>query len=328
MASGSKQCIDTEQINKSLRKTWTIVRIEIMDHLQQMRAFAAVADVGSFVGAADALDLSKPVVTRLIAALEKRLGVRLLQRTTRRVSVTDEGRLFHARCRALLVEIDEAEAEITSRSGVATGLLRVNAPVSFGMKYLANLWPAFLAKHPQVTLEVTLSDRFVDLVDEGVDVAVRIARLPSSSLISRPLASTRLVLCASPRYLRRHGTPKHPRDLARHKVLAYTLLTSGNVWDLAGPEGTVSVQVNPCLRSNSGDTCVAAALAHHGIMLQPTFLVNDGLSSGELVELLPQFRAATLGIHAVYPSRQHVAPKVRLLVDHLSQGLRQVSWPA
>jgi DNA-binding transcriptional LysR family regulator len=299
-----------------------------MDHLQQMRAFAAVADAGSFVGAAEALDLSKPVVTRLIAALERRLGVRLLQRTTRRVSVTDEGRLFHVRCRALLGEIAEAEAEITSRSGVATGLLRVNAPVSFGTKHLANLWPAFLAKHPQVTLEVTLSDRFVDLVDEGVDVAVRIARLPSSSLISRQLATTRLVLCASPRYLRRHGTPKHPRDLARHKVLAYTLLTSGDVWEFDGPEGLVSVQVNSCLRSNSGDTCVAAALAHHGIMMQPTFLVSDGLASGELVELLPQFRAATLGIHAVYPSRQHVAPKVRLLVDHLSQGLRQVSWPA
>jgi DNA-binding transcriptional LysR family regulator len=298
-----------------------------MDHLQQMRAFAAVAEVGSFVGAAEALDLSNPVVTRLVAALEKRLGVRLLHRTTRRVSVTEEGRLFHARCRALLGELDEAEAEITSRSGVATGLLRVNAPVSFGVKYLSALWPAFLEQHPQVTLEVTLSDRFVDLVDEGVDVAVRIARLPNSSLISRQIAATRMVLCASPRYLRLHGTPRHPRDLAQHKVMAYTLLASGDVWEFDGPEGSVSVQVKASMRSNSGDTCVAAALAHQGVILHPTFLVGDALASGKLVELLPEFRAAELGIYVVYPSRQHVAAKVRLLVDHLTKAFQRAPWP-
>jgi DNA-binding transcriptional LysR family regulator len=299
-----------------------------MDHWQQMRAFAAVVDAGSFVGAAAALDLSKPALSRLVAALEARLGVRLLQRTTRRVSVTEEGRLFHVRCRALLTELDEAEAEITSRSGKAVGLLRVNGPVSFGLQYLAPLWPAFLERHPQVTLEVTLSDRFVDLVDEGVDVAVRIARLPDSSLISRQLATTRMSLCASPRYLRRHGTPKHPHDLARHVVLVYTLLTTGDVWDFSGPEGPVNVQVHARLRSNSGDTCVAAALAHQGIILQPSFLVGDALASGALVELLPQYRAAELGIYAVYPSRQHVAAKVRLLIDHLTQSLRHTSWPA
>jgi DNA-binding transcriptional LysR family regulator len=157
---------------------------------------------------------------------------------------------------------------------------------------------------------------------------VRIARLPNSSLISRPLAKTRLVLCASPRYLRRYGTPKQLADLARHKVLAYTLLASGDVWEFTGPEGPVNVHLKASMRSNSGDTCIAAALAHQGVVLQPTFLVGEALSSGTLVEMLPQFRAAELGISAVYPSRQHVSAKVRLLVDFLTQSLQRTPWPS
>lgn len=297
-----------------------------MDKFQELRTFVAVVTAGSFVGAADALGLSKPAVSRQVGDLETRLGVRLLQRTTRRLSLTDEGALFHARCVELLANLDEAEAEITARRGEASGTLRLSVPVSFGLLHLAPLWPAFLDRHPKVMLDVELTDRTVDLVEEGFDAAVRIARLPSSSLISRPLSSMRLVLCASPAYLARHGQPTHPSALARHAVLAYSLLSTGDVWTFDGPDGPVSVAVQPRMRTNSGDTCRVGALRHLGIVLQPAFLVGEDLRSGSLVELMPQYRSPDIGIHAVYPSRKHVSPKVRLLVDFLAESLRGKSW--
>ncbi len=298
-----------------------------MDRFQEMSVFAAVVDAGSFVGAAAALDMSKPAVSRHVAELEARLGVRLLHRTTRRLSLTEEGEVFYARCKELLGDLEEAEAEITSRTGKAAGLLKVNAPVSFGLLHLAPLWAGFMARHPDVMLEVTLSDRMVDLVEEGFDVAVRIARLPSSSLVGRKLSSTRTVLCATPQYLKAHGTPQHPSELARHTLIAYSLLSTGDIWSFEGPEGTVSVKVDPRMRTNSGDTCRAAALGHQGIIVQPTFLIGDDLRSGALVELMPQYRAIEFGIYALYPTRKHVLPKVRLLVDYLVTALKKQSWP-
>lgn len=298
-----------------------------MDRFLEMQAFAAVVDAGSFVRGADALDLSKTAVSRLVGELEARLGVRLLHRTTRKLSLTPEGDVFLERCRDALAAVQEAEAEVTARAGEAAGQLRVNVPVTFGLLHLAPLWPAFMAQHPKVVLDVTLSDRLVDLVDEGFDVAVRISRMQSSSLVSRLLTSTRLVLCASPKYLRRHGRPKHITDIANHAVAAYTLLAMGEKWEFEGPEGPVSVQVHPVLRSNSGDTCCAAALQHRCMVLQPTFLVGPQLASGELVEVLPQFRSYEMGIHAVYPSRKHLSPKVRVLVDFLVDSFRMRAWP-
>ncbi len=298
-----------------------------MDKFQEMQAFAAVVDAGSFVGAAEALKVSKTAVSRLVGELEARLGTRLMHRTTRRLSLTDEGERFHQRCRELLAGVEEAEAEVTARSGSAIGQLRVNVPVSFGLLHLARLWPAFMARHPQVVLEVNLSDRLVDLVDEGYDLAVRITRPSSSSLVGRQLSSTRLVLCASPEYLRRHGTPTHPSELARHAVMAYTLLSTGEHWSFTGPEGEVSVRVAPRMRSNSGDTCCAAALAHQGIVLQPSFLVGAHLQSGALQEMLPQYRSIELGVYALYPSRKHLTPKVRALVDFLAEAFATPTWP-
>jgi DNA-binding transcriptional LysR family regulator len=299
-----------------------------MDRLDQMRVFAAVVDAGSFVGASDALDMSKAAVSRYVAELESRLGVRLLQRTTRKLSLTPEGEVFHARCRELLSSVEDAEAEITSRSGEATGLLRINVPFSFGLLHLAPLWAAFMAQHPRVTLDVTLADRVVDLVEEGFDLAVRIARLPNSSLVSRQLTSTRLVLCASPGYLQAHGEPRHPADLARHAVLAYSLFSMGDQWTFTAPAGEVSVKVSPRLRTNSGDTCRLAALHHQGIVLQPSFLVGQDLLAGTLVEVMPQWRSIELGVYAVYPSRKFVSPKVRLMIDFLVNAFRMRGWPA
>lgn len=297
-----------------------------MDRFEEMRTFATVVDAGSFVRAAETLQTSKTAVSRLVGELEARLSVRLLHRTTRRLSLTPEGEVFHARCRELLSGVEEAEAEVTAGASEAVGVLRLNVPVSFGLLHLAPLWPAFMAQHPRVSLDITLTDRIVDLVEEGYDVAVRIARLSTSSLVSRKLGSTRLVLCASPEYLRRHGMPTHPAEIARHTVLAYALLSMGDVWTFDGPDGPVSVKVAPAMRSNSGDTCCAAALQHQGIVLQPSFIVSHHLRDGALVEILPEYRSLDLGIYAVYASRRHVLPKVRVLIDFLVEAFRTPTW--
>jgi DNA-binding transcriptional LysR family regulator len=299
-----------------------------MDRFEEMRVFAAVVDAGSFVRAADALDLSKTAVSRHVSELEARLGVRLLHRTTRKLSLTAEGQVFHARCKTLLGAVEAAEAEITAGSVQPSGVLRLNVPVTFGLMHLAPLWPDFMQRHPQVTLDVSLADRVVDLVEEGFDLAVRIAQLSSSTLVSRQLATTRMVLCASPEYLRRHGVPQRPADLAQHRVLAYSLFHQGEHWAFDGPQGREVVKVSPILRTNSGDTCVAAALAHQGVILQPSFLVGEALRRGELVEVLPGHRSGEMGIYAVYPSRQHLAPKVRAMVDFLVEAFRTTAWPA
>lgn len=297
-----------------------------MDKFREMQAFAAVVDAGSFVKAADGLGQSKAAVSRYVGDLESRLGVRLLHRTTRRLSLTEEGKVFHARCKDLLAVVDEAEAEVTARTGEAVGQLKVNVPVSFGLRHLSHLWAEFMTLHPKVTLDVTLTDRVVDLLDEGYDLAVRIARLPSSSLVSRQLSSTRLILCASPTYVNRHGAPTDVSELASHAVIAYTLLSMGDHWQFDGPDGPATVTVVPRLRANSGETCVAAALQHQGIVLQPSFLIGTHLKSGALVELLPQFRSIELGIYAVYPTRKHVTPKVRLLIEFLVDAFRMQPW--
>ena len=271
--------------------------------------------------------MSKAAVSRYVADLEARLGVRLLHRTTRRLSLTEDGEVFYLRCKELLGGLDAAEAEVTARSGDAVGQLRVNAPVSFGILYLAPVWAAFKARHPQVSFDVTLSDRVVDIVDEGFDLAIRITQLQNSSLISRRLASTRMVLCASPTYLARQGTPVHPSELVQHHILAYSYWSSRDEWAFDGPDGVVVVKTTPCLRSNNGDTCRAVALAHEGIILQPSFMVGADLAAGTLVELCPGYRALEMGIHAVYSSRKHVAPKVRLLIDFLVEHFAEPRWP-
>jgi DNA-binding transcriptional LysR family regulator len=297
-----------------------------MDRFLEMKVFSAVVEAGSFTAAADVLDMSKAAVSRYVAELEERLGVRLLHRTTRKLSPTSEGAIFQARCRELLDNLAEAEAEITSRSGEASGLLKVNVPVSFGLMHLAALWPAFMARHPKLALDISLSDRVVDLVEEGFDVAVRIGQLPASSLISRKLASTRLVLCASPGYLARRGAPPRPDELPAHEVISYSLFSTGENWSFTGPEGEESVRVMPRVRTNSGDTCRAAALQDQGIILQPTFIVGPDLAQGTLRETMPGYRSVELGIYAVYPSRKFVSPKVRLLIDFLAEAFADPAW--
>ncbi|HAT33545.1 MAG TPA: LysR family transcriptional regulator [Janthinobacterium sp.] len=298
-----------------------------MDKFQEMKAFVAVVDNGSFVRAADAINGSKAAVSRLVADLERRLGVRLLNRTTRKLSLTDDGKLFHARCTDLLDTLEEAESELNARTGEASGHLRVAAPVTFGNNLLAPLWGEFLTKHPKVSLDVSLSDRTADLVEEGLDLAVRISRAPHPVFIARRLATTRMIACASPRYLDEHGIPERPRDIARHEVVAYTYWSSRDEWEFTTPDGAVeSVKTRARLRANSGDTCVAAALQHQGMILQPDFLVYEALRAGTLVRVLPEYQAVELGIYAVYASRRQFPLKLRYLIDFLLESFQAPVW--
>ena len=297
-----------------------------MDRFREMEAFVAVVDSGSFVKAADQLRSSKAAVSRLVQDLESRLGARLLHRTTRRLSLTEAGRLYLERSKQILEELEDADSAVGLTTNRAVGQLKVNAPLSFGVLHLAPLWGAFLATHPEVSLDVSLNDRVVDLVEEGYDLAVRITRLPDSSLVSRRLASTRILLCASPQYLAAHGTPQTLADLTRHQFIGYSYSPSGDTLELEGPHGTESVNLRPRFHANNGDTCRAAALDHQGIVFQPTFLCHQDLASGRLVPILPQYKQRELGIYAVYPSRKHLSGKVRALVNFLATAFEQAPW--
>jgi DNA-binding transcriptional LysR family regulator len=208
-------------------------------------------------------------------------------------------------------------------------MLRINAPLSFGVLHLAPLWGRFAQLHPKISLDIELSDRVVDLVEEGYDLAVRITNLPSSQLVSRQLATTRMICCASPPYLAQHGTPAHPSELAKHDVISYSYFAARDEWTFTAPDNTpVVVRTHARIHANNGDTCRAAALEHQGIILQPDFIVADDLRRGALVELLPTWRTMTLGIHAVYPSRKHLPIKTRRLVDFLVEAFAVPGWKA
>ncbi|MGI4847894.1 MAG: LysR family transcriptional regulator [Janthinobacterium lividum] len=297
-----------------------------MDKFREMLSFVAVVDAGSFVGAATALSTSKAAVSRHVADLEQRLGVRLLHRTTRKLSLTDDGQAFHHYCSDILASINEAETEISSHSAQASGLLRISAPVTFGNLHLATLWAQFLDQHRQITLDIALSDQEVDLVRDNIDLAIRISRAPHPTLIGRQLASTTLVLCASPAYLARRGTPRQPSDLLEHDIISYSYWSQGDEWKFEGPQGMATVKTRPRLRANSGDTCRAAALQHQGVILQPSFIVGPDLHNGSLVRLMPDYRVPGLGIHAVYTSRKHLPLKLRYLIDFLVAAFRHPPW--
>ena len=301
-----------------------------MDALRQIEAFVAVVRAGSYVKAAERQDSSKAALSRQVLELETRLGTRLLNRTTRRLSLTETGAAYFERCVQLLDDLREADAEAGATTATARGRLRINAPLTFGNLHLAPLWGEFLKLHPAVELDITLTDRVVDLVEEGFDLAVRIVpagRLASNSLVARRIATDRILLCASPGYLRSAPALAHPSNLAAHAVMADAWWSGGDRWQFTGPDGaTADVNVRPRLRTNSGDTCRAAALADQGVIYQPAFLVGPDVRAGRLVELLPGWRGPSLDIHAIYPSRTHLSGKVRAMVDFLAAAFDQPGW--
>jgi len=297
-----------------------------LNKLREIECFIAVAELGSFVKAADALGISKAAVSRTVLELEARLGSRLMQRTTRRLSLTEAGTLYLERCKQIVAALEEADDLLSAGAAKPTGLLRINAPLTFGVLHLAPLWPMFMEQHEDVALDITLSDRIVDIIDEGYDLAIRIARLSDSSLVHRKLTSTSLHVCASPAYLDKHGTPSHPQDLAQHQTISYSYNQSKDEWQFGGPEGPVSVRINSRMHVNNGDSCVQAALGGIGITRQPTFMIDQYLRSGQLVPVLTDYTSPELGIYAVYPSRAHLPAKVRAMLDFLSGAFEQVHW--
>ncbi|PSD32402.1 LysR family transcriptional regulator [Stenotrophomonas maltophilia] len=288
-----------------------------MDRFEAMRAFARVVETGSFTRAAHTLQISRTTVTQLVQQLEAHLRLRLLNRTTRRVSPTSAGAAYYAQCVRLLAEFDALEASIGAQALEPSGTLRINAPVSWGIARLGPLLASYRQRFPQVELDLALSDRLVDMVEEGYDVAIRITREPGPTLIARRLGESRVSLCAAPAYLAAHGTPQTPQELQAHACLSYSYWAAGNNWPLQGPGGEVKVAVSSLLHANNGDVLREAAIAGMGVILQPDFLLEDALADGRLVRVLPEWEAAPIGIFAVYTSRSHLAPKVRSFIDHL-----------
>ncbi|MEA3088294.1 MAG: hypothetical protein QOC89_5991 [Paraburkholderia sp.] len=292
-----------------------------MDRLRAFEVFVTVVSRGSFTRAADALDTSPANVTRYVNELEAHLGTRLLNRTSRTLSLTEGGETFYARCKSILDDVAETEGLVSSASVEPRGRLRINAPVSFGILHLAPLWPAFMRKYPEVELDVALIDRVVDIVDEGYDLAIRISRAGSTSHAARKLATSRNILCASPDYLARCGYPATPADLVEHRCIGYSYAATGDEWQLADSEGkSHAVKVNCHMHSNNGDTARAAALAGQGVIWQPTFLVGNDLRGGKLVQILPAYRLPDIDVLALYPSRRHLSAKIRAMVDFLADA--------
>ena len=298
-----------------------------MSQFKQMQAFVSVVQAGSFVAAAARLDSSKAVLSRQLMELEAALGSRLLNRTTRSLSLTDAGADYFERSRQILADLAEANAAASAGATHISGRLKINAPLTFGNLHLAPLWGEFLKLHPQVELDITLTDRIVDLIDEGYDLAVRISAQPDSSLVSRALAHDRMRLCASPAYLRQAETIHSASDIARHSVMAYAWWSDGDTWKLQDTQGrSIPIQTHPRLRTNSGDTCRAAALADQGLVYQPGFLVGEDLRQGRLVEVLPELQGAAITVQAVYPSRKYLPGKVRAMVDFLAAAFQTPAW--
>ena len=293
-----------------------------MDKLTGLQAFVKTADLGSFVAAGRVLEISPSAVGKSVARLEQEVGVRLLQRSTRRLQLTDEGRLFHERCRRILDDLDDAQAMLSHAREVPRGRLRVSAPI-VGHHFLLPVIPDFLARFPEVELDIHFSDRAIDLIEEGVDVAIRSGDLPDSRLVSRPLNAFRLRLWASPAYLKRHGTPLAVRDLEQHAAVRFRHPSSGKLleWPLPPSAADVEARLRTVLACNNVEAVLGATRRGLGIACMPDFLVRDALANGELSSVLDEEVDARGRYRALWPSSRHLSPKVRVFVDHLGETL-------
>ena len=293
-----------------------------MDKLRAMRVFVRIVEAGSLTAAAAALDTSLTSAVRSLASLERALGVRLLNRTTRRIALTEEGREYLERCRHVLAEVEEAESALTARQVTPAGRLAVTAPVTLGRLHVAPLATDFLSSYPQIRAELLLVDRVVDLLEEGVDVAVRIGQLPDSSLVAAPVGETRRVICASPDYLRRHGTPRRPADLTGHRCIQFTGTAGGAEWELRANGKATRVAIRPTLSVNQVDGALDACVKGLGCARFLGYQVTDLLTAGALRCLLQECEPAAAPISVVYPHSRLLSSRVRTFVDWAVPRLR------
>lgn len=283
-----------------------------MDKLRAMQVFVQIVEAGSLTGAAAVLGMSGPAVVRSLAALERAVGVRLLQRTTRRSSLSDEGREYYERCKRVLAAVDEADTSMSARRSEPHGRLRLTAPATYGRMHVAPIVNAFIAKYPAVEVDLLLLDRVVDLIEEGLDAAVRIGELPDSTLVARALGETRRVVCAAPAYLRRAGIPKTPAELQAHRCIVFSGLAAANEWSFGAKRQRVAVR--PVLRTNQVDAALDACIRGLGCGQFLSYQVEAALREGKLKRLLKEYEPPPLPIHIVYP---HARPSsnVRAFID-------------
>ena len=287
--------------------------------LEAWAIFAKVAETGGFASAAAELGLSGPTVSKAVQRLEARLGERLIHRTSRRFALTEAGRVLAVRAARILAEGEAAEAEAKASSPVPRGMVRLAAPMSFGVRHVAPALPDFLAAHPEVSIDLRLDDRVVDLIAGGIDVAVRIADLPDSSLLARRLCPVRRWVVGSPDYFARHGTPRRPRDLRQHACLAYTWLATGETWHFTGATGAAeAVTVKGPLSATNGDALQPALESGLGIALQPDFLAWEAVKAGRLVTVLDDWHAPPLALHLVTPAGSPRPIRVAMLLEFLA----------
>lgn len=294
-----------------------------MEDLNDIVVFVAVVDAGSFTRAAERLKVSRPAVSKQVSRLEESLGVRLLQRTTRRLSLTEAGRIFHAGASRGLEDLAEARAEVSRLQEQPRGVLRINVPMSFGILHIAPLLPEFMREYPELSVELDLNDRKLDVIEEGFDASVRISDLPDSTLVARRLAPCRHAIVAAPAYLEHRGAPEKPMDLQGHEVLSYSLQQSALQWHFLDPDGQPEqVTVSGRLQVNNSLALREALLAGVGLARTPTFLVGEDLREGRLIAVLPDYRSLEVSIYLVYPQRRHLSPKVRAFADFLVSKIK------
>lgn len=299
-----------------------------MDRLTAMEVFVCVADEGGFTAAADRLGLSKSFVSKRVLALERHLGVRLLNRTTRRLSLTEAGTRFYERGQRILEDLYDAERWVSDLNARPRGVLKINVPVSFGSQHLGPALPAFLARYPELQVDVTLNDRMVDLVNEGYDAAIRITRLEDSSLIARRLASCESWLCAAPSYLEAYGRPRAAGDVTKHNCLVYAYARQSGEWRLTDPRGVEHrLNVHGNLTANNGALLLAAAVQGTGLVLMPDFIAHDAVADGRLERLLSDHTTPELTVNVVYPYTRHVSAKLRVFVDFVVERFGGERFP-
>ena len=289
-----------------------------MHDLTAMAVFAAIAEAMSFSQAAERLGLSKSAVSKQLARLEERLGARLVNRSTRQISLTEVGEIYYGYCARILKDAEAADMAVAQLQAAPRGRLRVNAPMSFGTMHLAPAVASFMAEYPDINVELELTDSFVDLIDSGFDLAIRITQMADSSLIARRLAPSNSRVMASPAYLEKNGIPQHPSELKRHRCLIYANSSETSFWTFRKDGESLQAGVDGPLRSNNGEILRDAAIAGAGLSVQPLFIAWQAVRRGELVPVLEDWTIRELSIQAVYPHRRHLSPKVRAFIDHLA----------
>ena len=290
-----------------------------MDRFQLMRLFVRIVETGSFSAVARELDTTQPTVSKQLTALERQLGTRLLNRTTRGLSPTEAGAAFYDRATRILEDLQEAEASLTQLQNRATGTLRINASVAFGQIFLVPSLFEFRRKYPEIHLDLSLNDRFVDLVQEGMDLAIRFGPLEDSQLVARSLGKSARLCVASPQYLATRGTPSAPQELASHNCLTYTYTTTGNEWRFQGDQGMIPVRVFGDFRTNNAFAILQAAVEGVGVANLPKFMVRGELAAGTVVPVLERYGPMAVDIHAVYPTARFESSKLKLFLEFLQQ---------